>query len=78
MTHGLTEFTVESAVLAWFKELGYAVLHGPDIAPGELFAERASYGEVVLVKRLRSALARINPNIPEFHLWPRHQPGGFA
>ena len=33
----------------WFEGLGYAVLHGPDIAPGEPAAERATYGEVVLV-----------------------------
>jgi type I restriction enzyme, R subunit len=58
------ESTVEEATLDWFEGLGYAVLHGPDIAPGELHAERASYGDVVLVDRLRSALARINPGIP--------------
>ena len=31
----LTESTVEEAALSWFEELGYAVSHGPDIAPGE-------------------------------------------
>jgi hypothetical protein len=29
---GLTESIVEDATLAWLEELGYAVLHGPDIA----------------------------------------------
>ena len=61
----ITESTVESAALSWLQDLGYTLLFGPDIAPGELFAERESYGEVILVNRLRSALARINPNIPE-------------
>jgi len=61
----LTESTVEAAALDWFQEIGYAVLHGPDVAPDELHAERASYGDVMLVGRLRSALARINPKIPE-------------
>ncbi len=60
-----TESTVETASLEWFKDLGYAILNGPDIAPGEILAERNNYGEVALVKRLRDALGRINPNIPE-------------
>lgn len=28
-----TESVVEQAPLAWLENLGYAVLHGPDIAP---------------------------------------------
>jgi len=65
MAHkGVIESTVEDATLTWFEELGYTVLHGPDIAPGEMFAERGSYGEVILEKRLREALARINPQVP--------------
>lgn len=63
--HRITESTVEEAALSWFEDLGYAVLSGPNISPGELFSERSSYSDVLLVGRLRSALARINPNIPE-------------
>jgi type I restriction enzyme R subunit len=59
-----TESTVEEAALELFGSLGYAVLQGPTIAPGELFAERSTYGDVVLVKRLQEALARINPQVP--------------
>ncbi|HEV2386861.1 MAG TPA: type I restriction endonuclease subunit R [Candidatus Acidoferrales bacterium] len=59
-----TESTVEDAALEIFEGLRYTILHGPAIAPGEMFAERASYGDVVLLKRLREALARINPQIP--------------
>ncbi|MBI5756009.1 MAG: hypothetical protein HZA12_03710 [Nitrospirae bacterium] len=55
---------MEEAALSWFDELGYAVLSGPDIAPGELFSERASYGDVILEGRLRSALTGLNPGIP--------------
>ena len=61
----LTESTVEDAALTWFRELGYAVGHGPYLAPGEPAAERASFGEVVLTGRLREALHRLNPRIPE-------------
>jgi type I restriction enzyme R subunit len=60
----LTEGTIEEAALSIFQGLGYTVLYGPDIAPGEPAAERASYGDVVLLARLCSALARINPTIP--------------
>ena len=35
----LNESTVEDAALAWFGELGYAVGHGPYLAPGEPAAE---------------------------------------
>lgn len=37
----ITESVVEEAALAWLEDLGYAVLHGPDIATGMLDAERS-------------------------------------
>jgi type I restriction enzyme R subunit len=61
----LNESIVEDAALEWFGELGYAVRHGPQLAPGEPAAERESFGEVVLVGRLREAIRRLNPAIPE-------------
>ncbi len=36
-----TESVVEEAALAWLQGLGYAVLHGPDIAVGMPAAERS-------------------------------------
>ncbi|MFT5028637.1 MAG: type I restriction enzyme R subunit [Candidatus Binatia bacterium] len=59
----LNESTVEDAALEWFGELGYAVGHGPHLAPGEPAAERDSFGEVALVGRLREAIRRLNPAI---------------
>ena len=59
-----TESVVEDAALAWLESLGYAIKHGPEIAPGELFAERKDYGQVVLSDRLRQALVRLNPALP--------------
>ena len=56
----LNESIVEDAALEWFGELGYAVGHGPQLAPGEPAAERDSFGEVVLVGRLREAIRRLN------------------
>ena len=60
----LNESTVEDAALSWFKELGYGIGHGPHLAPGEPAAERDSFGDVVLVERLREAIRRLNPSIP--------------
>jgi len=61
----LNESHVESAALAWFAELGYSVVHGPQLAPGEPAAERGSFGEVVLLGRLRAAIRRLNLGMPE-------------
>ena len=61
---GFTESVVEEAALEWLGALQYAVVHGPDIAPGELLAERRDYGQVILEDRLRQALARLNPKLP--------------
>ena len=57
----LNESIVEEAALAWFGEMGYAVGHRPLLAPGEPAAERDSFGEVVLVGRVRDAIRRLNP-----------------
>lgn len=59
-----TESVVEQAALAWLEGLGYHVMQGPDIAPGELQAERDDYRQVVLDGRLRWALDRLNSSIP--------------
>jgi len=61
----LNESIVEDAALEWFGALGYSIGHGPHIAPGEPAAERDSFGQVVLVERLREAIRRLNPAIPD-------------
>ena len=61
----LNESHVEEAALEWFSELGYAVGHGPKIAPGEPDAERSSFGDEALVRRLQDAIERLNPLIPQ-------------
>jgi type I restriction enzyme R subunit len=66
----LNESHVEDAALAWFREQGYAVGHGPHLAPGEPAAERESFSEVVLVGRLREAIRRLNPAISSCTLAP--------
>jgi type I restriction enzyme, R subunit len=61
---GFTESVVEDAALEWLSTLGYTIKHGPEIAPGELFAERRDYSQVVFEQRLRDALVRLNPTLP--------------
>lgn len=60
----INEAAVEEEALTWFRELGYAVAHGPHLAPGEPAAERRSFADVVLEQRLRDAIHRLNPAIP--------------
>lgn len=65
MSVNLNESIVEEAALSWFGELGYSIGHGPQLAPGEPTAERAAFSDVILVGRLRAAIQRLNPTLPE-------------
>lgn len=65
MSPRFTENHVEEATLGWLKALGYKVAHGPEIGPDGPNPERSSYADVVLIARLREALPRINPDLPE-------------
>ena len=60
----MTEDQLEQEALGWLAESGYQVLYGPDLAPDGATPERADYRQVVLVDRLREAIARLNPEIP--------------
>lgn len=61
---------VELPALGWLcgdgsaPGLGWTYVYGPDIAPGGPAQERASFAELVLVERLRRAVARLNPELP--------------
>ena len=74
MSH-LSESDIEQAALAWLEAMGYTILSGPEIAPGEPAAEpacagephadrREDYEQVILESRLRQALQRLNPQVP--------------
>lgn len=60
----MNEDKIERNALEILEALGYQVLFGPDIGP-EGTGERESHHEVVLKHRLREAVARLNPHIPE-------------
>ena len=56
MSQAITESVVELAALDWLKEMGFEVLSGLAIAPGEPAAERADYKQVFLLDRLQTQL----------------------
>ena len=60
----ISESVVEEAALEWLAGLGWQTAHGPDIAPDTLNAERSDYDQVALERRLRDALAEMNPALP--------------
>ena len=60
----ITEADVEAAALDWLRDIGWQVVHGPDIAPDAPGSERSDYGQVVLERRLRDALGELNPGLP--------------
>jgi len=66
MLRAFTESVVEEAGLEWLEGLDYEVLGGPEIAAGELGAERSdpSYRDVILERRLRQALVQLNSSLP--------------
>ena len=60
----MTESQIEQYALDVLASLGWQILHGPDVSPDGVVAER-ELRQVVLPERLYNALARLNPHIPE-------------
>lgn len=58
------EDSLEKTCLNWFEEIGYTVLHGPDISTNGDNPKRDDYKEVVFKEILKDALITINSNIP--------------
>ncbi len=61
----LDEAQIEIVTGDYFRELGYEYIHGPVIAPDGEAPERQDYAQVVLTRRLREAMGRINPEVPD-------------
>ncbi|NLL51114.1 MAG: type I restriction endonuclease subunit R [Peptococcaceae bacterium] len=64
-SHNIYEDELEQATLEWFEELGYEIAFAPDISPGGDYPERSDYSDVILGERLKDALKRINPDLPQ-------------
>jgi type I restriction enzyme R subunit len=64
MAYFITESEIEQIALDILSDdLGYMVLYGPDIAEGD--RKERDYTEVVLQQRLKTAIDKFNPTIPE-------------
>ena len=64
MSKFIAESHIEQAALEILGGLGYETLFGPDIASDGKMPERVSYGDVVLIDRLKRMIDRLNPSIP--------------
>ena len=60
----LIENDIELFAIEQLEALGYSYILGADIAPDADQPERESFEEVLLLKRLKESVARINPSIP--------------
>jgi type I restriction enzyme, R subunit len=61
MSASYNESIVELAALEWLKQVGFTHVYGPNIAPETPKAERDSFTDVILIKRLQTALENLNP-----------------
>ncbi len=61
----MTEDQLEQEALSWLQDVGYTHRYGPDIAFDGADPQRADYRQVLLPSRLRAAIQRLNPDIPD-------------
>lgn len=61
----MNESSVERAALEFLDSVGFETRRGADISAGADAPLRESYESVVLVPRLKTALRRLNPALPE-------------
>ncbi|EGQ9106551.1 type I restriction endonuclease subunit R [Vibrio cholerae] len=60
----MNEEQLENRCLDWFREGGWDILHGPEIAPDSDNPLRNDYAQVVLDGQLRAAFETINKHLP--------------
>ena len=61
----MTEDQLEQEALGWLADVGYQHRYGPDLAADGAAPERSDYRRVLLVERLRQAVATLNPAVPQ-------------
>ena len=61
----ITENAIELYTIEELESLGFQFLNGPTVAPDGDAPERREYGDILLAGRLRAALQKLNPAIPE-------------
>ncbi len=60
----ITENIIEQSAIEILQSQGWEYANGKEISPEGLFCERESFSQIVLLNRLRTAIAKINPTIP--------------
>ena len=60
----ITESSIEQFTIELLEKQGFHYIYGPDIAPDSETPTRQSFEDVLLLEKLRNAVARINPTIP--------------
>ena len=58
----INEDDVEQLALRWLADLDWQTVNGLDIAPDSVGGEREDFEVVVLERRLRDAIERLNPD----------------
>lgn len=64
MSKPITENIIEQSAIEILQLQGWEYANGKEISPEGLFCERENFSQVVLLNRLRTAIAKINPTIP--------------
>jgi type I restriction enzyme R subunit len=60
----ITENIIEESAIEILQSQGWEYANGKEISPEGLFCERGNFSQVVLLNRLRNAIAQINTTIP--------------
>lgn len=61
----ITENNIETFAIESLQSLGWEYANGKDISPEGVACERETFEQIILTQRLRKAVARLNPDIPE-------------
>ncbi|NCN11309.1 MAG: type I restriction endonuclease subunit R [Leptospira sp.] len=60
----ISESQIEEYAIQLLEKQGYRYVYAPSIAPDSESPERERFEDVILLERLRSSVARLNPDIP--------------
>jgi type I restriction enzyme R subunit len=61
----VTENNIEDFAIEVLRSVGWEYMHGLAIAPGAEEAERENFEQIILIERLRKAVAALNPDVPK-------------
>lgn len=64
MSRPITENIIEQSAIEILQLQGWEYANGKEISPEGLFCERENFSQIVLLNRLRTTIAKINPSIP--------------